>query len=653
MATKDALRAALPRLTESAAAVPAPAKEGDAPVPAPLGVSLASVFESIAADTRSSVGLDSLSGADFQRSLQTHKDDADVQDLIYEFLIKVNLDVDGQPLSKNGQKRMLKQIETVRKRREKAAATTAATATAAPAAAAAATEEKEEVVDEGEYLENRKRWVSKCMADKSFNPYPHKFVVSVSIPEYVRTYADALKPGDRLADVSVSIAGRVYVKRSSGTKLVFYDLHGEGAKVQILADLSIYHSAEEFEKINDLLHRGDIVGVVGHPCKSKRGELSILPTHLVLLSPCLHMLPSEHYGVRDPEVRFRQRYLDMIMNEKQARDIFYKKSAVIKHIRKYLDDLNFLEVETPMMNIMPGGAAARPFKTFHNDLGIDMYMRIAPELYLKQLVIGGFDRVYEIGRQFRNEGIDLTHNPEFTTLEFYMAYADYHDLIRIAEDMVSSMVLKICGTSKIKYQMHNGPEVEIDFTPPFRKIRMIPDLEAALQEKIPTPFESPECEAFLKKMLAKHKVNCTPPMTITRMLDKLVGHFLEVDCLQPTFIMDHPVIMSPLAKYHRDNAELTERFELFVCYKEICNAYTELNNPLTQRERFAEQAKDRAAGDDEGMFFDEGFCTSLEYGLPPTGGFGLGIERLTMMLSNMNNIKEVLLFPAMRPDTMK
>eukprot|EP01055_Gregarina_sp_Pseudo9_P003107 Gregarina_sp_Pseudo_9__3106@NODE_32_length_5543_cov_23_716206_g30_i0_p1_GENE_NODE_32_length_5543_cov_23_716206_g30_i0NODE_32_length_5543_cov_23_716206_g30_i0_p1_ORF_typecomplete_len600_score213_66tRNAsynt_2/PF00152_20/3_7e96tRNA_anticodon/PF01336_25/6_5e10tRNA_anticodon/PF01336_25/8_5e02tRNAsynt_2d/PF01409_20/6_8e05tRNAsynt_2d/PF01409_20/3pPIWI_RE_Y/PF18156_1/1_2e04pPIWI_RE_Y/PF18156_1/0_35_NODE_32_length_5543_cov_23_716206_g30_i036015400 len=553
---------------------------------------------------------------------------------------------DDKKLSVSERRRLRRAEEAEKKKQEKAAAK-AAVGGSVPKEKTAG--EAEDELDERSYREARLKAVNDLRASGK-EVYPHKFAVSLSVPDYIAKYA-GFEAGQRDESTVVRLAGRVMRLAGSGVNLRFYDLVSDDAKLQVFADASNYTAGPEaYLEVNNRVRRGDIVGVTGFPGKSKRGELSVFPTEMSILSPCLQMLPRAHYGLKDQEIRYRQRYLDMLINP-HVKETFKTRSRIISYIRRYLTDRDFVEVETPMMNMIPGGATARPFVTHHNDLNLDLYMRIAPELYLKMLVVGGMDRVFEIGKNFRNEGIDLTHNPEFTAVEFYQAYVDYNDVADMTEHLVSEMVKEIKGSYKVEYQPE-GPEgktVEIDFTPPWPRIGFVEGIEQGAGEKLPRPLESQECVDAMIRICQREQVDLPYPATASKLLDRLCGHFIEDRIINPTFIKDHPQLMSPLAKWNRSEREFAERCELFIMGKEIANFYTELNDPQRQRQCFEDQAKDKAAGDDEAQFMDEGYCTALEYALPPTGGWGLGIDRLVMFLTNNINIKEVILFPAMRP----
>ncbi|SCU65222.1 lysyl-tRNA synthetase, putative [Trypanosoma equiperdum] len=483
--------------------------------------------------------------------------------------------------------------------------------------------------------------------------YPHKFHRDYTLPAFRECFKPMLQEKGQRLDKVVTIAGRIVVKRSSSSKLHFLALQGDGEVLQVISMASDYVN-DGFADIHSKIKRGDIIGVRGVPSFSNTGEFSMSAYEITLLSTCFHMLPDEHYGLSSVEQRFRQRYLDLIVNRENAKT-FILRSKIISYIRSFFDQKDFLEVETPMLNQIAGGAAARPFITHHNELNQTMYLRIAPELYLKKLVVGGLDRVYEIGKQFRNEGIDLTHNPEFTSVESYWAYADYNDWMETTEELLYGMVMHLYGSPIVKYSPRDSegrqlPEVTFNFNRPFKRLHIVPKLEEILGLKFPADFYSSEANSFFLDICKKNQVECNPPFTTTRLLDALVSHYLEPQCHDPTFLCDHPRIMSPLAKWHRNDLRLSERFELFINKKEICNSYTELNSPLVQREEFERQLRDREKGDDEAMDIDEGYVQALEYALPPTGGWGLGIDRLVMYLTSQNNIKEVLLFPAMKPE---
>ncbi|RLV94989.1 Lysine--tRNA ligase cytoplasmic [Spathaspora sp. JA1] len=583
---------------------------------------------------------------------------SDQVDQVTEEVQKLYLDeVTGEKVSKSELKKRQKLRQRDAQKAEKAAKA------AATAPKVSKKSKGDEDLTPNQYFEIRSRQVNELREANnqdptSFNPYPHKFQVSIKIPEFIGKYSH-LTRGETLPEVEVSVSGRIMVKREAGSKLRFYGLKGDGVQVQIMAQAQDAESVEAFEKMHEHLRRGDIIGVTGYPgktapAKGGEGELSVFAKSVQLLTPCLHMLPTEHFGFKDQEARYRKRYLDLIMND-STRDRFKVRSKIISYIRRFFDERDFIEVETPILNVVAGGATAKPFTTHHNDLNMEMFMRIAPELFLKELVVGGMERVYEIGRQFRNEGIDMTHNPEFTTCEFYQAYADVYDLMDMTELLFSEMVKEITGDYVVKYHPDGpqGKELSLDFSRPWKRINMIEELEKIYNVKFPAGEElhTEETGEFLKKVMKDNNIDCPPPLTNARMLDRLVGD-LEDSSINPTFIFGHPQMMSPLAKKDRNIPGLCERFEVFVATKEICNAYTELNDPFDQRARFEEQARQKAQGDDEAQMVDETFCNALEYGLPPTGGWGCGIDRIAMFLTDSNTIREVLLFPTLKPDAL-
>ncbi|KAK1073937.1 lysyl-tRNA synthetase [Friedmanniomyces endolithicus] len=561
-------------------------------------------------------------------------------------------EVTGEHVSKSELKKRQKQREKDKQKAEREA-----TRQPPPAAKRKAGPVEEEL-NPHQYFEIRSRAVKRMKETQSPNPFPHKYTVDYDLSNFEREYGQ-LKKGEVDRDRTISIAARIYNIRTAGENLRFYEVGVNGAEIQIMATNNESTSKTPFTEQHDHLRRGDWIGVKGFPGRTspKRednpGELSVFAQETTLLAPCLHQIPSEHYGFKDQEERYRNRHLDLIMN-KRTRDTFLARSKITKYVRNYFDDNGFFEMETPILLKNAGGATAKPFNTHHNDLNMTLALRIATELPLKQLVVGGLTKVYELGRQFRNEGIDLTHNPEFTTCEYYEAFADVYDVMDRTEELVEGMVKTICGSLQTEFTTQHGETYNVNWAKPWKRIEMMPALEEACGEKFPAgdQLHTDETNQFLKRMLKKTGLECTPPLTNTRMIDKMVGEFIEEKCINPTFITGHPQVMSPLAKYHRSHPGLCERFEAFVCKKEIVNAYTELNDPFDQRLRFEEQANQKAQGDDEAQVLDEGFLTAMEYGLPPTGGWGMGIDRMVMFLTNHYSIKEVLTFPFMKDENV-
>ncbi|MFR6142128.1 MAG: lysine--tRNA ligase [Finegoldia sp.] len=480
-----------------------------------------------------------------------------------------------------------------------------------------------------EMLQIRRQKLQELL-DANENPYVHeKFDNANNTKEILDNF-------DEFDEKEVKIAGRIMSKRGHG-KVNFMDLQDSIGRIQLFNKVNEL-GEENYAKVKNM-DIGDIVGVEGTIFKTQSGEISIRTKSVVLLSKSLQILPEKWHGLKDPDLRYRQRYVDLIMNP-EIKDTFIKRSKIISAIREFLDTRGFLEVDTPILNTIAGGANARPFITHHNTLDIDMYLRIANELYLKRLIVGGFDKVYEMGRMFRNEGMDHTHNPEYTAIELYQAYADYNDMMNITEQLVAFVCEKVNGSTKAQFG-----ETEIDFTPPWRRITMVD----AIKEYADINFDEIETDEQAREVAKANNVEIRDNMSRGEVINECFEHFCEEKLVQPTFVLGHPVEVSPLAKRNPDDERYTHRFEAFVCTKEIANAFSELNNPIDQKERFLKQVEARENGDDEAQMMDYDFLNALEVGLPPTGGLGIGVDRLIMMLTNNESIRDIMLFPTMKP----
>ncbi|MDT3357511.1 MAG: lysine--tRNA ligase [Bacteroidota bacterium] len=483
------------------------------------------------------------------------------------------------------------------------------------------------------------------LREMGIEPYPAALYPVNATAESVKNEYDPDK--GNLTDIC--LAGRIMSRRIMGAAS-FMELQDETGRIQVYVkrdeicpgeDKTMYNTV--FKKLLDI---GDIIGIKGFAFITQTGQLSVHAKELTVLSKSLRVLPivkeadgKVHDAVTDPELRYRQRYVDLIVNP-QVKDVFVKRAKIISTMREYFNAAGCLEVETPILQSIPGGATARPFITHHNALDIDMYMRIANELYLKRLIVGGFAGVYEFAKDFRNEGMDKTHNPEFTCMEIYVAYKDYKWMMEFVEKMLEKIAIAVNGTTKVMIG-----ENEVDFGGVYRRL---PILEA-IKEYAGVDVKGMGADE-LRAVCKKLNVETEPSMGVGKLIDAIVGEYVEKNLVQPTFLTDYPVEMSPLTKRHREDPTLTERFELFVCGKELANAYSELNDPVDQLERFEEQAALKSNGDDEAMFIDYDFVRALEYGMPPTSGLGMGIDRLTMFMTGQSTIQDVLFFPMMRPE---
>ncbi|MGG0185980.1 lysine--tRNA ligase [Bacillus rhizoplanae] len=473
------------------------------------------------------------------------------------------------------------------------------------------------------------------LREQGMDPFGKRFERTHSTKELFSLYGELSKEELEEKDIPVSIAGRIMTKRGKGKAGFAHiqDLHGQ---VQIYVRKDAVGD-EQYELFNtaDL---GDLVGIEGKVFKTKVGELSVKVTSFTLLTKSLRPLPDKYHGLKDVEQRYRQRYLDLITSM-ESRETFVTRSKIIREMRRYLDNNGYLEVETPMLHAIAGGASARPFITHHNALDMEFYMRIAIELHLKRLIVGGLEKVYEIGRVFRNEGVSTRHNPEFTMIELYEAYADYKDIMKLTENMVAHIAKEVLGTTTVQYG-----EYEINLEPEWTRLHMVD----AIKEYSGADFWSPMSVEEARALAKEHGVEIKDTMEVGHIINEFFEQKVEEHLIQPTFIYGHPVEISPLAKKNEEDPRFTDRFELFIVAREHANAFTELNDPIDQKERFEAQLKEREQGNDEAHMMDDDYIEALEYGMPPTGGLGIGIDRLVMLLTNSPSIRDVLLFPAMR-----
>ena len=455
---------------------------------------------------------------------------------------------------------------------------------------------------------------------------------------YERTHKalDILERFEELEGQVVSVAGRIMSKRDQG-KVIFTHIQDFSGRIQIYIRMD-----ELGQTLFDLITKfdvGDIIGVEGKVFRTKRGEISIHALNVKLLSKAMRPLPEKFHGLTNVEIRYRKRYLDLVMNP-DVRQVFVTRSKIIRYMREFLEEREFLEVETPTLHTIPGGAAARPFSTHHNTLDIDLYLRIALELPLKRLIVGGFEKVFEIGRTFRNEGISIKHNPEFTMMELYQAYANVEDIMELTEEMIAQIVQKIHGTMEITYQGQ-----PLQFKTPWQRLPMLD----GILEYSGVDFRQVLTDEQARQVAQEKGLHVAEDASRGKIINEFFEEFVEPNLIQPTFITGHPVEISPLAKRNAEHPEYTDRFEAFIFGRELANAFSELNDPIDQRQRFEAQAAERAKGDDEAHIMDEDFVQALEYGLPPTGGLGIGIDRLVMFLTDSASIRDVILFPTMRP----